>query len=482
MIINKPNFNIIKDNLNIIKNILPDDINNIIKEYIEEGDNLFKKNKITHPDVKPINEYINIFDNWSYTIYFTCNLLYFNNIKIKCFLQNKIITSKYSNIINLKDLYNNYIYTYYVFNENENSCVLFYGASYSLPIFIYYFKKNIFFNLIYGNFGNVYNDINFHKKLVDIFMETELPKIELNIANNISSEDTQKLKILSFCNCFQLGHNLWNEVSGLEILIRTNLIKKINILLLGDYDICNMHKIIIEYNPDCKIINIKDKHLIEENYLNIYGIISGYFITNNTKKLYLKNIVSKEINKKNVIMIIIKADRRSLHDIENVYINIINKLVEENILIPNETTIIFDGLYCNNVNTFLESFYNKYKDKYINIVNKIISNISSEFECISLIGFKFEEVLKYYKCIDLWIGVQSSTIELINQTNENGIIIIPENLLYCIQQQCHYLQDRIKHKTYISKYIPDLDLVVLNNFYELYDIVKDTIIKINKNK
>jgi HAD superfamily hydrolase (TIGR01509 family) len=106
-------------------------------------------------------------------------------------------------------------------------------------------------------------------------------------------------------------------------------------------------------------IDITDCHII-------YGIISGYFILEETKKMYFKNVnynYSND-NKKFVFIIIIKADRRCIYDIENIYIKLINDLVNKDILIPNETLILFDGLYSSDINEFLKNYYDNFKDKY----------------------------------------------------------------------------------------------------------------------
>ena len=74
-----------KDCLDIIKNTLPSDINEIIINYLKEGSNIYNKNMVNYPKISKFENWELIYDNWNYSIYFTCNLLYFGNIKIKCF-------------------------------------------------------------------------------------------------------------------------------------------------------------------------------------------------------------------------------------------------------------------------------------------------------------------------------------------------------------------------------------------------------------
>ena len=60
-----------KDCLDIIKTTLPSDINKIIINYIEEGNNIYNKNNIIHPNTCKYNDWEILYDNWNYSIYFT---------------------------------------------------------------------------------------------------------------------------------------------------------------------------------------------------------------------------------------------------------------------------------------------------------------------------------------------------------------------------------------------------------------------------
>lgn len=457
--INKIKANIVLD---ILKTTLPNNINIIINDYIKEGIEIYSKNKITHSDIDKFPQQDELFNYWNYSIYITCNILFYKNISINCILTNKLITSVYSGFFNIPTT-SSEVYTYYLFSEGDNTCILVCGGGYNLPCFIYYVYRKVCYDLINAPFGDHYGNVEYYNNIINILMKNKDVCSIIENSNYIPEIYSSKKTVMSFANHFQAGHYLWNEISGIDILIRTNLIKEIDILILGDYDICNIYKIIKKYNPSCEIINIKNKNTIDNKDCQIiYGIISGHFILEETKKMYLKNINHITVDKQFVFMIIIKADRRCIHDVENVYIQLINKLVEKNILIPNETLILFDGLYSNNCNELLKNYYDKYNSKYNNIINNIINNIHNEFECKSLIGSTFLETLRYYKSIDFWIAPQSSAMELINQTNENGLIITPENLKYCTQQQCYYIENRIRHCVSLATCCSVDDLIIVN--------------------
>ena len=463
----------------IKNNNLPDAIKDEIENYIKEGKKIYDDNIITHPNISKMDNQDMLFDDWCISLYFTCHLLYFQNVKIKCFFTNKILTSIYSDFFALDDygIYDtNYKYTYYLFSEGINSCILVYGAPYYLPMFIYYFEKDICYDLLpHQLFGGPYSNHEYYKKLINAIKIYKIENLKLIISDdNYIIKDTNKQIIISFANNYQQGHHFWNEVSGIDILIRTNLIKNINILLLGDFDICDIHKSIKEYNPQCKIINIADKNSIINN-ANVYGFISSHFILDTTKMLYFKNIIPIKLNNKFVIMIIIKADRRRLHDVENVYINLINTLIQNKILNPSETIILFDGLYKSNRNEFLKNYYDNNKDKYINIVNTIVDNIPKEIECKSLIGLEPTEVMRYYDAINFWIGIMSSSIDPISHTKKIGLIITPEAFTYCLRQQSSYIQNMTNHIYHVCSWDPYEELTIVN-WHELYNQVEQGII------
>lgn len=452
---------------------LPDDIKDEIANYIKEGKKIYDDNIITNPNLCKLDHHDIIFDVTCVSLYFTCHLLYFQNVKIKCFFTDKILTSVYSDFFTFKWDIHDYQYTYYLFSEGINSCILVYGAPYYLPMFVYYFEKDIYFDLLQqSHFTGVYGNHEYNKKIIDAI---KIEKLKLIISDdNYIIKNANKQIIMSFANNFQPGHYFWNEVCGIDILIRTNLIKNINILLLGDYDICGLHKTIKEYNPECEIINLADKESIINN-ANVYGFISSHFILDTTKMLYFKNIIPIKLNKKFVIMIIIKADRRPVHDIENVYIQLINNLIQNKILNPSETIILFDGLYKNNRNEFLKNYYDKNIDKYTNVVNTIVDNISKDIECKSLIGLEATEVMRYYDAVNFWIGVMSSSIDPISHTKKIGLIIIPEALTYTLHQRCSYLQHMTNNIYHICRWIPSEELTIVN-WHELYKQFEEGII------
>ena len=461
-----------EDFFNFIKNELPDNIKNIIDNYINEGLQIYNGNHYNYPNFQKYNGWDNLVKYWNFSIYLMCHLLYFKNIRIKCFLTGNIINSNSSDILYIyHDPLITYYFPYYLFSDGINTCVLVYGGPYYLPMFIYYIEKQECYDLLYGNnFGCIYSCNESYKLIIELFLKRYNEK-QQNLLLSKLDNNPGKISMI-FANNFQSGHYIWNEVSGVELLIKTDLIKNIDNLLLSRFDICNVHELIKEKNPNCKIINIKDYDKIEG--INFYGAISGYFMTSEAQKYLFYSIKNPiKFNKKIVIMIVIKADRRLLIDMDSIYIQLINKLVENNILNPNELLILFDGLYKDdNIGT---NYYDAFKEKYITVINNICNNIHKDIEYKSLIGLKFNEILSYYNNINYWIGQGGSCIEVLIQSNINGLIITPDYSMYGLNQQICYIQNRRKHSLIIGE---SVDINYKINFNELYNIVVEDIKKI----
>jgi hypothetical protein len=421
--------------LHVIKTTLPPHINAIIEKYHEEGRNIYKGNVLTHPSIPTCQNFELLQKTFEYIAYITCNLLYNKKLYLHCHLENKIVYSSYSGLINIEEENApKTLFTYYLF-DGKHPFILVYGGCLYIPFFIYYLLDDIYIDLVNAPINKPGDEI--YVKVLKLVLE------------DLKNRKVQSNKVvMSFANHYQAGHYLWSEISGLDILIRTNLIKNIDILLLHEFDLCSAYKVIQEYNKNCKIISYKELETVKSG---IYGFIASGFILDKTKDLYLKNTISIEPSRKLVIMIIIKADRRYLHNIEDVYTSLLNKLVENKVLVAQDTTILFEGLYRNESNEFLKNFYTRFGEKYNNIVQTIIDKIDTSFDCISLIGRHFDEIIKYYKCVNYWIGQAGSNIELIMQINKNGLMITTTEFDYGIEQQCFYVENRINQNMIYAK-------------------------------
>lgn len=402
-------------------------------------------------------------ENWFYATYIIFSILNNNYIDLMCFETTNIIKSSYFNFFEfgIEKIF------YSVFLNDENTFIFFYGGTYNLPIGIFYPEKNIFYNLVFGNFGGSYNKLN------EIINQFILRPEYLNNEYKIKS-DLKKINVVFFGNNFQPGHYLWNEVSGINILIQTKLINNIDILVVGDWDIYNFSEI-IKKNSKCKILSYTEFINSEfVTYNKLYSMIGDGFIDNETKKMIINNVNHIKIpNNKFKLLINLKLDRRIMIDTIENYIKIINRLIKNNIIESDNLFLIFDGLYLNNTNGS-KIYYDLYSLKYLDGVQKIINNIQSNIEYKSLIGLPSSEIIKYYNDIDYFIGNDGSNVDILKWIfNKNGCIYASKeyNILQSLNK--FYIEDIKEYNIiYGDKINNDEDTPIANfyiNFENIYN-------------
>jgi hypothetical protein len=450
--------NILREHLNTLKVNLPDDINKEIANLENRYMSIMKTNNETITDTENNVEY------WLYTTYLNTSIL-LQNLKFKCFITNNIIKSNYSNFF----LFNNIPIFYYYFENNENSFILLSGGSYNLPIAIYYLEKDIYYRLIYSNPGSEYNQVD---KIIENMKITEdFVNCKYKIINNY--------KRLNIAFCFfllQAGHYIWNEISGIYPLILTKLIKTIDILVVGNWDVYNMCDIILNENISCKIIKYNDFINENNNYNAFYFKIGEGFVLEETKNLIINNIKPYKKFTKKVLYFSLKLDRRVLENITEIYVYIINNLIKDNIINNENTIILFDGYFKNNSNL---NYYNTYSYLYLDAVEYITKKMDDNIEYISLIGMETCEGIKYYDSIDYFIGAEGSNMDLIKLIYKKKGCLYSSELFRFVFTQTQYFFENVHeynkiygqhtHSDLSSNYIIDKDLLyqeIKNNIYK----------------
>lgn len=248
--------------------------------------------------------------------------------------------------------------------------------------FIYYYKSNCLY-LIKKN--DIYNDI-------EITLE--------NIINYNNFNEIKKSK--KICNMYgyaiNIAHSYWNEMSGFKFLIDMELLKYIDLFIVGPYDYFNIYSYLSKNNYNV----IKEKNLTNiNNILDNHSLLFKYndwFMDNELKKfIFINNKIddneSKYIKKIQdsfypIITFNIRAINRYLYSQEDVITNIINNFLN---IYPN-MFIIFDGYIKDNNIEFdkyiSQGFNFEQKDfdiSYNKIINNIIIRINTK-NYISLIG------------------------------------------------------------------------------------------------
>jgi hypothetical protein len=416
--------------LQTIKDSLSPEINTAIEKYHEEGRNIHKTNKKTHPHVPTFPDFQFLQQEWEYSAYIMCSLLYNRKLYFKNIIDGTTVCSSYSGFINI-DKIDTGDFTYYLFECND-PFILVSGGRYNLPFFIYYLNSDILLHLTCGPWGTYYEFVSrdYIKKLLPCILD------DLKNRKNINDKI-----VMFFGNNFTPGHYIWNDTPGVDVLIRTGLIKNIDILVIF-HDVFDLHKIILEYHPTCEVIKHENITAVQGNY---YGILSGGFILNTTKQLYMKNVKSHELKRKNIVLLMLKENRRNLLDSDKIYANMLNKAVENKVLIPNDTIILFDGLFKEDTEDSIQ-FNMEHGHKYKKIEQSILDKIHPDFEYTSLLGLPCREVMRYYKSVTCWVSQMGSCSDILIPLVKNGLVIMTEDFNHANPQQCFYIENKFPYE------------------------------------
>jgi hypothetical protein len=205
-----------------------------------------------------------------------------------------------------------------------------------------------------------------------------------------------------------LGHNLFNEYTGLYILYKTNLISYIDEIIFGNFDPFFIYEYFKKSNK--KINKINDINTYD-NFIG-RGIIFKYnhhfiskncisFLKNNLK-IYNVSLENNELEieniKKNhypIINIILRCGTRILKNQVEIYSDFINKIL---LIYPN-AYFYFDGFVRNYFNTNINVSSNKCNtNKLLNEYNNLVYNITNKIKTKnykSLINMYSYQIISY---------------------------------------------------------------------------------------
>lgn len=352
-------------------------------------------------------------------------------------------------------------------------------------VFIFFFNINnpcfLIQNYCYMDFfyfGRVKN-----KNLIQIANsssgnELDLPIIENNLNFIYSVGVSNKIvtfskKMFFFGMLSNVGHHLWNEISGLVHFINNKKnIDLIDGIIIGPYDFFNTEK----YLND--ICNIKTVKLNANKYpicLTIYPVLINSIILDNTCKKYVKeilnytpeNITSLHAKKKQFVFDI-RTFSRVLLNITETYIFIIDqiyKLIGDKYII----NIVFTGRFLTDLNDI-----NILIDTDIISQNKIVNEIISNFNNTNiifdnLIGKKIDKIINHIGNCDFMIMMfGTSAPNIINWICDNtkGVgFVQPTN--YSLYKQVCYTLD---NQSVINVPYECFDTLTNNDIIVKYDI------------
>jgi hypothetical protein len=319
--------------------------------------------------------------------------------------------------------------------------VILFAWEYFTPLYIYYPKDNLIFNISY-RYSNI------QQAIYDSNINYTIPHYPID--NFIS---------YSFGMMHNAGHHFWQEIHGLMLLFEYNLIDNIDEFIIYKYDYLNMSEILQnKYNKKITFFTSDtEQHNITVN-------LSKHYISNSSVDLFkhiyeLKN--NNHNNQINIVFDIRTNDRIWLNQIP-IITHIMSTV--KNTYTNYDVNFFVSGFYNYKHNPNSNNIYNSGKEiitqnSIFNIIKKSVS-----FPIYSLINFNLSQLVKICQKIDLCIGNAGSGISFFYQTifNKDSICITSNKKTYHFDLQRYAFENYISNSSFLqSKYIIDKN----DNFY-----------------
>lgn len=320
----------------------------------------------------------------------------------------------------------------YFFNIN-NPCFLIQNYCYMSFFYFGRVKQKNIIQLFLSSLGNE----------LDIQIIEEHLNFIYNIGINSKSIDFNK-KMYFFGMISNVGHHLWNEVSGLiHFIDNKKNIELIDGVVIGPFDFFNIEK----YLNDT--YNIKTVKFNVNNYpicLNIYPVSMNSIILDNKCETIIKKILNytpipqKIINlKKKQFVFDIRTFSRVILNISEVYSYIIHEIY--NLLLEKKyiLNIVFTGRFLTNLNDI-----NISTDKEIIAQNKIANEIIKNCKDMNiifdnLIGKSFNNIINYISEAELMIiTFGTSAPNLVNWIHNTKIIAFIQSSNFHVFKNIQY--------------------------------------------
>jgi len=453
----------------------------IIELKLEENDKYFN-NLSNNEVILELEDFFNYTNKIKDKLPSTNNIFYANHIIYKNIIKNK----EKLKFINIED--NKF---YEVFNieidyDNNEPPIIYYYCNKENPFFLIqlYAYSDFYF------YGYINTKIIYQINCFDSGQKRFIGRIinKLNYFENINLTNKKYLYIGFHSN---IGHHLWNELSGLSNFLYNCDINLIDGIIIGPYDFFNIKSYILnKYNIN--IISYDESiHINIINHLPIF--INSLYINKYLKdimtEILIKNNINNEIRdftKKNIeITLDIRTISRNLNNIENFYIKLINNIISdyEDFFIK----INFTGRFITSLNNI-----NLLDDVEFNIQNNIVNNIINVFEknnkiiFLNLIGENFLNSIEKIIYSDISIlTIGTSLPNLANWIFNIKTICFGPTYMYAFVPEIQYILLNNYDAILVDKeYITDLDVnthlfdINYDAFYSLFNVELNKIINI----
>jgi hypothetical protein len=339
-------------------------------------------------------------------------------------LSNKIVYSNMNDdCITFLNVYDNKFYKVYNVFFNYRDC----------PIILNYCNENDPFIVVqtssYMDFQYIFY-IN-KKEIIQISKSTashEYYFSDIISTINFVKNNTSNIKPISnykkylfFGFNMNLGHHLWNEISGLYYFLENNEChNKIDGIIIGPYDSFNIENT-LKQKYNFNILKFTDifqecRHNYFKNLTNIFPIVlNSFYIDKNVKNLIDNNILEISID--------IRTYRRYLINQDIFYTKLIQNLLED--YKEYNLKINFLGCFQTNTNTIDKTTHEEYIEQ-TKIVNNIIENFNENKNLIfkNLIGEYFFTIKNETIKSKLFIATFGTSVSnLINWIYNKKIVV-----------------------------------------------------------
>ena len=391
--------------------------------YVDH-DEILVVNKTINKEIANYNDYINK-NNLSQEPYWGNHKIFKNHFDIiQTWIDEDIVTITNPNV---KEIYKSDFYflisTTTSCSVGDNLCCCYYFKG-SNQILLFklgtgldamntqnFVLINFKTEIIYST-NKKYN-INNLKNLIDKIITKK------NLINKIDDYESFlktliKINTTYYCGHNNVGHNIFNDYSGLYLLEQSNILKKTQIIRIGPHNSMCFKEYFLNKYPENKVLLYHDTNLFNNTHGR--GIVYKYnhhFVSNNMRLYLYKNIKNNnliptnnytikllDILDKNTykLLIVLRCGSRNMINQENQIIKFIEKFKKD---YPT-SIIILGGFIVNNeknvkVGYFNQSYQEIYNE-YNKTANKIIDNCNySDIYNINNCNFK-ESLMISYKC------------------------------------------------------------------------------------
>lgn len=422
-----------------------------------ENSNLFFNNYTPNDELIESRKYVKnikqpggVFTNVSYIL--KTNEIIYNNIKShdKKWKFYDVLRKKSFDVYNV--IFINDCIAIFIINK-ENPTFIVQNFCYMEIYYIGYIKEKLIIQINQSTSG-----ADMQLSVIEEYIPF-ISKISLSESNLLYKQ------FIFFGFCGNVGHHLFNEISGLNIFLQqpSDLFNKIDGICIGPYDYFNIEKY-LQKNYNFKIIKYNNLSIAQLKIFPIF--LNSFILDENIPKIFNKIISYNNIQKDTTAIefaLDIRTCNRKLLNIIPLYVNIIN-VIYNNYKAKYKIKINFLGRFSTNVNnidinTDIECInQNKLVFKIINEVN------NNDITYNNLIGYDFSVIFNKLMNADLFICVGGTTISnLRNWIYKKNTIGLCNTSFYTLVQDIQY--DCLQNYNVILppiEYIKDSDN---GNFY-----------------